>query len=67
MEQIRSRMEELEGDRAVLLTENNYTMDYTDVKYSCDMCKDTGVTEEGSRCICTTKRIEEAEIWQKSI
>ena len=67
VEQIRSRMEELEGDRAVLLTENNYTMDYTDVKYSCDMCKDTGVTEEGSRCICTTKRIEEAEIWQKSI
>ena len=67
VEQIRSRMEELEGDRAVLLTENNYTMDYTDVKYSCDMCKDTGVTEEGSRCTCTTKRIEEAEIWQKSI
>ncbi len=67
VEQIRSRMEELEGDRAVLLTENNFTMDYTDVKYSCELCKDTGVTEEGSRCTCTSKRIEEAEIWQKSI
>lgn len=67
VDQIRSQMEELEGDRAVLLTENNFNMDYTDVKYSCEICKDTGITEEGVRCSCTKKRIEEAEIWQKSI
>ena len=67
VDRVRRKMDELEGERAVLLTENNYRIDYTDVKYSCDLCKDTGVTEEGSRCTCTNKRIEEAEIWQKSI
>ena len=67
VDRIRRQMDELEGERAVLLTENNFKIDYTDVKYSCEFCKDTGVTEEGSRCTCTNKRIEEAEIWQKSI
>ena len=67
VDRIRRKMDELEGERAVLLTENNFRIDYTDVKYSCDFCKDTGVTEEGIRCTCTNKRIEEAEIWQKSI
>jgi len=66
VEQIRSRMDELEGDRAVLLTENNFNIDYTDVKYSCEICKDTGMTEDGVRCSCTKQRIEEAEIWQKT-
>ena len=66
VERIRRQMSELEAERAVLLTENNYNIDYTDVKYSCDLCGDTGVTEEGSRCSCTNKRIEEAEIWQKA-
>ena len=67
MERIRRQMDELEGERAVLLTENNFKIDYTDVKYSCEFCRDTGVTEEGTRCTCTKKRIEEAEIWQNSI
>lgn len=67
VDRIRRQMDELEGERAVLLTENNYNIDYTDMKYSCDLCKDTGVTEEGVRCTCTKKRIEEAEIWQNSI
>lgn len=59
-------MKELESERAVLLTENNFPIDYTDIKYSCDICKDTGVTEDGRRCSCTAKRTEEAELWQKS-
>lgn len=66
VERIRRQMSQLEGERAVLLTENNFNIDYTDVKYSCDLCGDTGMTEEGSRCTCTNKRIEEAEIWQKT-
>ena len=66
IEQIRKKMKELESERAVLLTENNFPIDYTDIKYSCDICKDTGVTEDGRRCSCTAKRTEEAELWQKS-
>lgn len=56
----------LEEERAVLLTENNFAEDYTDIRYLCSECKDTGITEEGVRCECTKKRIGEAELWQNS-
>ena len=54
----------LEEERAVLLTENNFREDYTDIKYSCSQCNDTGLTEDGQRCSCAKQRIGEAEIWQ---
>ena len=66
IEDIRRQMKELESERAVLLTENDFPIDYTDLKYSCEICRDTGITEDGRRCTCTGKRTEEAEIWQKS-
>lgn len=66
IEGIRRQMRELESERAVLLTENDFPIDYTDLKYSCEICRDTGMTEEGRRCTCTGRRIEEAELWQKS-
>ena len=53
----------LEQERAVLLTENNYPLDYTDIKYLCAECKDTGINEAGRRCGCAKERIGEAEIW----
>lgn len=56
----------LEEERAVLLTENNYRDDYTDIKYACDKCSDTGMTEDGNRCSCTKERMGEAEVWQSS-
>ncbi len=56
----------LEQERAVLLTENNYRQDYTDIKYACSKCGDTGITEEGKRCSCTKERMGEAELWQNS-
>lgn len=66
LDESKKMMELLEAERAVLLTENNFNVDYTDIRYSCDQCKDTGVTEDGTRCECTKKRIEEAELWQKT-
>lgn len=66
IDRIRHQMKELECERAVLLTENDFPIDYTDLKYSCEICRDTGVTEDGRRCSCTGKRIEEAELWQKA-
>lgn len=66
VQRIRKLMELLEEERAVLLTENNYREDYTDIKYACDKCKDTGITEEGGRCSCTVERMGEAELWQNS-
>lgn len=58
------KMDELLAERAILLTESNYEMDYTDIKYSCEICKDTGLTDEGEKCQCMKQRIEEAEVWQ---
>ena len=65
MDETRRLMNLLEEERAVLLTENNFTVDYTDIKYSCDKCGDTGIDENGKRCACAKERIGEAEIWQK--
>lgn len=53
----------LEQERAVLLTESNYPLDYTDVKFLCTECKDTGINEAGRRCECVKERIGEAELW----
>ena len=65
MDETRRLMKLLEEERAVLLTENNFTIDYTDIKYSCDKCSDTGIDEKGNRCACAKERIGEAELWQK--
>jgi len=66
IENIKKRIASMEEERAILLTENNYREDYTDIKYACDKCNDTGVTEEGGRCSCVGKRMGEAELWQNS-
>ena len=62
---INSIMDELAAERAVVLTENNFEMDYTDIKYACEKCSDTGMTDLGERCSCIKQRTEEAEIWVK--
>lgn len=62
---INSIMDRLAAERAVVLTENNYEMDYTDIKYACEKCNDTGITDLGERCSCIKQRTEEAELWVK--
>lgn len=66
LNEIKRLMKLLEEERSVLLTENNYREDYTDIKYACDKCKDTGITEDGQRCSCIKERMGEAELWQNS-
>ena len=62
---IKKEMDRLSGERAFLLTENNYEMDYTDIRYGCEKCNDTGITDLGERCSCIAQRTEEAEVWIK--
>ena len=64
MNTVRQEIRNLEKERAILLTENNYALDYTDVKYLCPKCSDTGIDENGQRCSCTRERMGEAELWQ---
>lgn len=58
--QIKEEVEALKKKKVVLLTENNVPVDYANVKYRCDLCKDTGVTEDGQRCRCYEEVAEEA-------
>ncbi len=64
MNTVRQEIRNLEKERAILLTENNYALDYTDVKYLCSKCGDTGIDENGQRCSCARERMGEAELWQ---
>lgn len=57
----------LEEEKRQLLRENGYTEDYLDRKYKCDVCGDTGITDEGNYCVCSKARAEEAFKWYQTI
>lgn len=63
---LRAEMQALQDERDALLQAHGYAADYTDRHYLCELCKDTGVTEDGRRCTCVSKRTDEAEIWQRT-
>lgn len=66
MEKIQSRMDYLTQEKAFLLTENNFELNYMDVQYRCNLCKDTGIDDDGGRCECVKQRTKEAEAWQRN-
>jgi hypothetical protein len=50
------KVKDLQSERAVLMTENGFRIDYMDIKYSCTECKDTGTRDDGTRCACFAER-----------
>ena len=62
----RIKIDALGEEKAFKLTENNFPMDYMEIRYKCDKCKDTGTNDMGERCSCFNERLSEAEIWQNS-
>ncbi len=60
---IRQEMEDLNLEKAFLLTENNFELDHMDMQYTCPLCKDTGILETGEKCQCyeavTREKIEQ--------
>lgn len=60
----RERMNRLAEERAFLLTDRNFPMDYTDIHHRCEKCGDTGITDVGDQCTCVEERMKEAEVWQ---
>lgn len=54
---------ELEERKKNLLVERGYPEDYLEEKYKCEICKDTGFTNEGRVCTCSKQRAEEAYEW----
>ena len=60
---IRQEMDDLNLEKAFLLTENNFELDHMDMQYTCPKCRDTGILETGEKCQCyeavTREKIEE--------
>ncbi len=52
IQKAKEKMEALKMEKAYLLTESNFPLDYLELKYDCQTCKDTGYLDNGSRCNC---------------
>ena len=66
-ETIKEQRRMLEEEKKQILIENGYSEDYLDLKYRCDICGDTGVTDDGRFCTCSRERSEEAYKWYQTI
>jgi ElaB/YqjD/DUF883 family membrane-anchored ribosome-binding protein len=55
---LRGRQDALANEKAYLLTDNSFKIDYLDVRYTCNLCKDTGVLDSGLRCSCFSERLD---------
>lgn len=55
---LRAEYESLNNEKSYLLTDNNFKIDYMDMKYTCPICKDTGILDSGARCACFAIKLE---------
>ena len=66
VKELQDTIKNLNQEKAILMTENDFGLDYMDVHYKCEKCKDTGTNDEGGRCECYSLRTKEAETWQRN-
>ncbi len=59
---LKARLSKAMEERAFLLTESGLPADYTEIRHYCPICKDTGMTPEGLRCVCYDNVKKEAGI-----
>jgi DnaD/phage-associated family protein len=59
IEELKRRTDALIGERSYLLTDNNFTINYLDVWYTCPKCKDMGILDSGARCPCFAVKLDE--------
>lgn len=57
LEKAKKSIEKLKMEKAYLMTESNIPMDYMEVKYDCDTCKDTGYLNDGTQCNCLKQEL----------
>lgn len=55
---MKARIDRLNAEKAFLMTENNFTIDYMDLTYDCPLCKDTGTLDTGGRCSCFAEKLK---------
>lgn len=49
---INRALEEKQAERAGIMTESGFPEDYTEIRYHCPLCKDTGILDDGTQCRC---------------
>ena len=49
----------LNEERDRLLSENGFSNDIIDTVYTCRLCKDTGMLDNGERCACFNDKVEQ--------
>ena len=58
---MKEKVDRLNQEKAYLMTENNFKIDYMDMVYDCPLCKDTGTQDTGERCSCFAEKLEAAQ------
>ena len=53
----KKKLKELQEEKNRILSENNIPKDYDRKKYRCELCKDTGFTEDGKMCGCLKQKL----------
>lgn len=54
---LKEQVDFLNQEKAFLMTENNFKIDYMDMVYSCTLCNDTGILDTGQRCSCFAEKL----------
>lgn len=56
---IKMYIEKLKQEKAILLTENNIPLNFLELQYECNKCKDTGFLDNGKKCSCFKQKLIE--------
>ena len=60
---LREERKRLTETRKSLLAAAGYPADYLEKRHRCNICKDSGYTDEGTVCSCCRARADEAYLW----
>lgn len=52
-------LDKLKNERAFLMTENNFPLDYAQLRFNCSLCSDTGFLPDGKLCRCYRQQLIE--------
>lgn len=52
-------LKKLKNERAYLMTEHNFPLDYAELHYTCSLCSDTGHLPDGRLCKCYRQQLIE--------
>lgn len=55
--ELKSTLDQLKRNKAILLTDNNIPLDALELEYKCKKCKDTGFLPDNRRCSCFNQKL----------